>query len=379
MTDEMTGRLRLLDAVIGANLTRRGLLRGGTTAAAALAAAGVSGRMLAPGAARAQDAGQVRFCSWGGSIQDLQRTNVLEPFAASTGIKVVEDSLPFPSRIKAMVDSGNLEFDVVETDLLTLLSLEDMGEYFEPIDYSKLSPAALAGIPEDLKLPKAVGYFYWSYNIGYRTDKFGDAVPGGWADVWDTTKFPGGRTLTSANDGQYPNLEFALLADGVEKDKLYPLDVDRAFAALDRIKSDVVKWWSSGSEVVQLYTSGEVTIGSTYSGRLLDAKAEGAPVDIAWNQGQTALDYLMIVKGAPMEPALKLVDALLQVKPQIAIFDAYAGGPANAEVLAGLKPGRAEVLPSHPDNLSKMFVQDARWWADNLDAVFARFNEWSLL
>lgn len=367
-------KLKFLDKLAYAQLTRRGLLGAGATLAAAAAVA----PLVSP--SRAEAAGEsIRFCSWGGSIQDLQRKYVLQPFAASTGIKVVEDSLPLPSRIKAMVDKKNLEFDVVETDLLTILALEKEGEYFEPIDYSKLSPAALKGIPKELQLKKAVGYFYWSYNIGYRTDKFPNGAPQSWKDVWNTEKFPGKRTLASADDGQYPALEFALLADGVAKDKLYPIDIDRAFKSLDKIKPEVAKWWSSGSEVVQLYTSGEVTTGSTYSGRLLTAKTEGAPVDLSWNEGQASLDYLMIVKGAPMDRAMKLVDALLQVQPSIGIFNEYNGGPANADVLAGLKPGRAKDLPSYPDNLAKMYVQDSQWWADNLDAIIERFHEWALL
>ncbi|MBL8581771.1 MAG: ABC transporter substrate-binding protein [Rhizobiaceae bacterium] len=367
-------RLKFLDRIAFAHMTRRGLLGAAATAATVAA--------LAPGlratkALAADDT--IRFCSWGGSIQELQRKHVLEPFAAATGIKVVEDSLPLPSRIKAMVDSGNLEFDVVQTDLLTILALEKSGQYFEKIDYSKLSPAAIKGIPEHLKLPNAIGYLYWSYNIGFRSDKFPGGAPQSWKDVWDTKAFPGKRTLASADGGQYPSLEFALLADGVAKDKLYPIDVDRAFASLDRIKPDVAKWWTSGSEVIQLYTSGEVSTGSTYSGRILTAKTEGAPVDLSWNEGQASLDYLMIVKGAPLDRAMKLIDALLQVEPSIAIFNEYNAGPANADVLAGLKEGRAKELPSYPDNLARMYVQDSQWWADNLDAIIERFNEWVLL
>ena len=52
-------------------------------------------------------------------------------------------------------------------------------------------------------------------------------------DYWDAKKFPGPRGMYNA-----PTyiLEFALIADGVPKDKLYPLDVPRAFKSLDRIK-----------------------------------------------------------------------------------------------------------------------------------------------
>ncbi|WP_224404767.1 ABC transporter substrate-binding protein [Afifella sp. IM 167] len=363
-------RLQFLDQMMKSQLSRRGLLLGGAATAGALAMP----RFLGAGEARAAET--IRFCSWGGSIQKLQREYVLQPFTEASGIEVVEDSLPLSSRIKAMVDNDALEFDVVQTDLLTLLSLEQMGEYFEPIDYSAIAPQALKGIPEAVRLPKAVGYLYWSYNIAYRTDKF-DAAPKDWAEVWDTEKFPGGRTLTSADDGQYPNLEFALLADGVAKEDLYPIDVDRAFSALDRIKSDVVKWWSSGSEVVQLFTSGEAAVGSAYSGRILTAKSEGAPVDLAWNQGQASLDYLMIVKGAPKDRAMKLIDALLAVEPSVEVFNRYNAGPANQDVLAGLKEGRAAELPSYPENLEKMYVQDSQWWADNLDDIIERFHEWT--
>lgn len=372
MTISERDKLRLLDKLAHAQISRRGLMFGGAAAGAAALLPASARRALA-----AEDS--VGFCSWGGSLQELQRTHVLDPFTAESGIKVVEDSLPFPSRIKAMVDSGNLEFDVVQTDLLTILSLEDMGEYFEPIDYSMIDPAALAGIPEEVRLEKGVGYLYWSYNIAYRTDAFPDGAPQSWADVWDTEAFAGPRTLTSADDGQYPALEFALLADGVAKEDLYPLDVDRAFAALDRIKPAVAKWWSSGSEVVQLYTSGEAATGSAYSGRILTARNEGAPVDLNWNQGQASLDYLMIVKGAPMDRAMKLINALLQVEPSVEVFNTYNGGPANADVLAGLSEGRAADLPSYPENLSQMYVQDSRWWADNLVPIIERFKEWSMI
>mgnify|MGYP001045221680 CR=1 FL=1 len=366
-------RLQFLDRLALSRLSRRDFLAG-----AAAIGAGSALSALGGSPALAQDQ-TLRFCSWGGAIQGLQRKHIIDPFTASSGIKVLDESLPLASRIKAMVDNGNLEFDIVQTDLLTQLSLDEMGEYFEPIDYSKLSAGALAGIGDDVKLKKAVGYYYWSYNIGYRTDKFPDGAPDSWADVWNVEKFPGKRTLASADGGQYPSLEFALMADGVAKNALYPIDLDRAFAALDRIKPSVAKWWSSGSEVIQLYTSGEVTTGSTYSSSALTAKTEGAPVSVSWNQGQASLDYLMIIKGAPVDAAHKLIDALLQVEPSVKIFDQYNGGPANADVLKGLKEGRAAELPSYPANLEKMYVQDSKWWADNLDAVIERFQEWVLL
>ena len=52
-----------------------------------------------------------------------------------------------------------------------------------------------------------------------------------WADFYDLKTFPGKRTLFKARP-QYI-LESALLADGVDPERLYPLDIDRAFKKLD--------------------------------------------------------------------------------------------------------------------------------------------------
>ena len=35
----------------------------------------------------------------------------------------------------------------------------------------------------------------WAEVMAYRTDAFKGAVPNGWADFWDTKKFPGDRSL----------------------------------------------------------------------------------------------------------------------------------------------------------------------------------------
>ncbi|MGO8077848.1 extracellular solute-binding protein, partial [Rhizobium leguminosarum] len=72
------------------------------------------------------------------------------------------------------------------------------------------------------------------------------------ADLFDTAKFPGKRTFYKWSAPGV--IEEALLADGVAADKLYPLDLERAFKKLDTIKSDIV-WWSGGAKSQQLLAS----------------------------------------------------------------------------------------------------------------------------
>ena len=72
----------------------------------------------------------------------------------------------------------------------------------------------------------------WAQVLAYRTDAVKGAVPKGWADFWDTKKFPGDRAMIGTSAGGWPELEFALMAAGVPADKLYPLDIDKALREL---------------------------------------------------------------------------------------------------------------------------------------------------
>ena len=80
--------------------------------------------------------GEVRVQSWGGAFQDAQREAYFMPFQELSGITVIESEGPDPSKIKAMVDTGNVEQDVVQLDRSSIILLEKQGDYWEEIDYS---------------------------------------------------------------------------------------------------------------------------------------------------------------------------------------------------------------------------------------------------
>ena len=80
-------------------------------------------------------------------------------------------------------------------------------------------------------------------------------------------------------------LEIALLADGVAPDKLYPLDLDRAFRKLDTIKSEIV-WWSGGAQSQQLLASGEASVGQFWNGRVFAVQKEQEGIGISWVIGE---------------------------------------------------------------------------------------------
>ena len=82
------------------------------------------------------------------------------------------------------------------------------------------------------------------------------------------------------------------MAAGVPADKIYPIDIDKAFASYDKIKKDVVKWWDTGAVPIQLLTDREVVMTSVWNGRMAALQAAGVPAAISWPQGLLKRDCL---------------------------------------------------------------------------------------
>ena len=125
--------------------------------------------------------GEVRVQSWGGAFQDAQREAYFKPFEELSGIKVIESEGPDPSKVKAMVDTGNVEQDIVQMDRSDIIVLEKQGDYWEEIDYSLFD---VDNIDEGRRYKYSVDMLPYATVIGYRTDVFPKG-PTGQADFWN--------------------------------------------------------------------------------------------------------------------------------------------------------------------------------------------------
>ena len=118
-----------------------------------------------------------------------------------------------------------------------------------------------------------------------------------WADFWNVEAFPGKRSLP---DNPSITLPLALLADGIPIDKIYPIDLDRAFASLKKIRPHVSVWWTSAGQSVQVLQDKEVVYGASYNGRVF-----GKPdIDYTYKQGYLELSWFGVPKGtSPQQKA----------------------------------------------------------------------------
>mgnify|MGYP005839368205 FL=1 len=316
---------------------------------------------------------KVVVSSWGGDYEKAFRKAMAEPFEKETGIRVIITSYPDFAKMKAMVDSGNIEWDVVDIEDRMLRRGLRAG-IFEPLDYKVIDKTDI--LPEMVH-QYAVGIEFWAGVIAYSKKKFSwETHPQSWADFRDVKKYPGKRALYG---NPYMTLEIALLADGVPKEKIYPIDVSRAFKSLDRIKPHVSVWWTKGAQPPQLLTDGEVDLTYAYSGRIAVLKRAGIPVDIEWNEGLLNPEWLAILKGSKnKKEAMQLIAYCTRAKPQAEFNQMMNYGPVNRKAWDLIDLKAAPDIPTVSTNLGKLVTINGDWWAEHEASVLERWHGWMI-
>jgi putative spermidine/putrescine transport system substrate-binding protein len=300
------------------------------------------------------------------------------PFTQATGIEVVgvQANAEPTAQIKSMVDTKSFTWDMAKISwpaiaLLTTAEkvyLEKHGLESEPV---------IAKIPQQYMSPYGVGTNVYTTVLAYRSDAFkGRRAPKSWADLWNVKEVPGRRGMRKH---PFDTIEQALMADGVPTASVYPCNLDKAFASLDRLKPDVALWWTSGAQVEQILTSGEVDMIPTWVSRAQAAQAAKAPVEIIWDQGIWGGDNWSILAGSPNANACReFIKFASDPKRMASLTEFFPAGLTQPEAFDHVKPEIAKNCPTYPDNIRNGLKIDAKYWLDNQAAVMERFNAWIL-
>ncbi len=318
-----------------------------------------------------KDAGQLVFVDWGGTNTDARVSQNIKPFEEQTGISVTVVTPSDYAKLIAMVENGTTEWDVMNCDAYWGVYAGSKG-YLEDIDYSIVTEK----LDKAVELQHVVGAEVYASVISYNSNKYtSETAPKNWAEFFDTTKFPGKRAMW-----QYPVtvLEAALLADGVPMDKLYPLDLDRAFAKLDTIKDSIV-WWTKGAQPSQMLATGEADLALAWSGRILTAQDEGSPVALNYNEGMRIAAGWVVPKGAPnKENAMKFINFVSKASQQAAFSSQIPYGSTNPDAVKLLSAEQVDRIGQNPEQIKHEFYIDNNYWAEHLSEVTERFNAWLL-
>ncbi|WP_166366173.1 ABC transporter substrate-binding protein [Pseudomonas akapageensis] len=331
---------------------------------------------LAIGAAAAQAAPGMVVVSYGGAGQKALDEAFFKPFGVKDGSPLMQSEYNGEmARIKVMVDSGNVDWDVVQIEGPDLLRGCDEGMY-EHLDWKSIIPTdqLIADAAQECGSAAMV----WSVAIAYDRSKLAQA-PTSWADFWDVQKTPGKRGLRKR---AVYNLEFALMADGVKVEDVYkvlstPAGVDRAFAKLTELKP-YIQWWEAGAQPPQWLAAGDVVMTSTYSGRVASVAQTGGSLALVWPGSLYGMDYWAIIKGSKhVDQAKRFIAYTNQADPQVDFATRIPYGPTNKQAAGSLDPKLAPWIPTSPQNLNGALSMDVAFWVDHGEELEERFNAWA--
>jgi putative spermidine/putrescine transport system substrate-binding protein len=310
------------------------------------------------------------YTSYGGDYQKAQSAAWVEPFAKSEGISVVQDEPTDYAKIKAMVDSGKVSWDVVDTE--PFFPIGNCGTYAEKLDFSVIDTSHM---PEGTYSDCAVPAEMFSLVMVYNTEKYPNP-PTSLADFFNTADFPGTRVVPGFASGGA--IEAALLGDGVSPEDLYPVDYSRAFDKLDSLGDDLT-FWNSSAESQEAIESGRADMALVWSGRAYEAKKNGAPIEPVWNDALITYATFMIPKGAPnKDRAMDFIAYAVGAEPQADFAERIPYAPINDEAEPDLDPLADEYNVARPEIQDVAVYQDGQWWADNQDEATEKWTAWSV-
>ncbi|MGF6980321.1 putative spermidine/putrescine transport system substrate-binding protein [Paraburkholderia sp. JPY465] len=327
---------------------------------------------------------QLVVASFGGAYTASQSKAFFEPYSAKTGTKILPaDYNGGLAELRSQVQAGSGAWDVIDLEFQDAARACDEG-LIDPIKATSLTPApdskpASSDFVEGSLLDCGVGTILWSNVIAYDKRKFAGAQPTSIADFFDLKKFPGKRGLSNKPNG---NLEWALMADGVPRDKVYatlrmPGGLERAFKKLDTIKANAV-FWGAQAQSVQLLADGEVVMTEGGNGRFTDAiTKDKKPFGIIW-QGQIINgDVFAISKASKNKAAALDFIRYATSAQQLAIQTKYISyAPARRSALPFVDASLRNNLPTSPANLKVGLTSDIGFWNDEQDEINRRWAAW---
>jgi len=325
----------------------------------------VAGGLALNAAALAQET--ITIAGFGGSFQTDLRKTLWQPAADAAGLDLREETHDGLAAVRVQVQSGSPTWDVVHVGAEDC-AIGGKEGLFEPLDYRVISTEGFdaRGFGEHW-----IANNTYSVMMAWRTDVYPEGrAPKNWQDFWNVRDFPGRRALST-----YPQemLEIALIADGVDKNALYPLDVDRAFASLNKIKPHVAVWWSSGAQSAQLLKDGEVDMMAIWSSRIAAVLDDGAPATFTYQDAILGYGCLAILKGSRhAASAQKLIAGAVSPEIQARIPEMMSySGPVNARAFTvkAFSPETLRASNMSPENVKTQIFLNASWWRDNHQEV----------
>lgn len=325
--------------------------------------------VLSAGAASAQTTFTI---SWWGYNGEKLDANVIQPFKQICGCEIVFETGNNADRLNKLKARGGKGVDIIFlTDSYSQIGIED--GVFQKVDRSKIPN--IEKLHDLAKAPQ--GDYGPAYTIGragivYDSAKVEPITS--WDDLWredlkSQITLPGITTtagpMVVVQAGKHAGV------DAYE-------DSDAAFAAIEELKANTVKNYNTGSEMVNLVSTGEVTVAVAQDFTL--ASLQEAVPTMTWAEledGDIAtLNTVNIPTGAEnVELAHRFIDFLLSTEVQQIEAEQGVDAPVNKEV--ELTPEQAALWTYGEEMISSLNGMDYEKmnaakteWIDRWNEIF---------
>jgi putative spermidine/putrescine transport system substrate-binding protein len=310
---------------------------------------------------------QLVFVNYGGSSLDAAQKGWLDPFSEETGVKFATDSPSDPAKVKAMVDSGNTTWDVIDLGGATGLSM--CGTLLEKrpsdFDIGEIDPQYVG---DDCGVP----IFVASMPIVYNKELYGDNPPTKASDFLDVEKFPGKRVFLNYPEGL---VEPLLMTAGVTNDEMYPIDWSKVQDIADKLGDEMTPQDTVTAQTQSL-ESGDYGMCVCFAGSMDIASKNGAEIGVIWEKVFYSWDNLYAVKGS------KAPDAQWAFLQYVATADGQAPFFKYSPYISPMKEKPevpeefAQWLPQdHADEVKEEVFYDPQYWADKLESDYGKWAE----
>ena len=321
---------------------------------------------------------EIVFGVWGGTFAELAKNVYVKPFEELTGatVTIEEYGDDVTAKVIAQKEQNIPGFDVISgVGALDQIAMMQQKDAILKLDYNQIPNAKY--LLDNAKLDYAIGQYVISTNLAWNKDVYGDNPPDTLQKFYDVKNYPGNRGMIAFSPTGI--LEQALIADGVPKDQLYPLDVDRAFKVLDRIKPSVTKWWSSGAEIRQALADGEVDCGIFWGGAVLEGIMNDGMDNIGISHdGAFLIVDCMAIPSTCQDPELAyaFLNYCISGEASAKWSEGRFYAPSTSLADENISPDLKKYFTASPENIDKAFWCDLDYWKENFEKDSERYMGW---
>jgi len=308
--------------------------------------------------------------SWWGYNGEKLDANIIQPFKAICGCEIVFETGNNADRLNKLAARGGDGVDVIFlTDGYSQLGIEQ--GLFQPVDRAKIPNVAkiydLAQAPQGEYGP---AYTVGRAGIVYDSAKVQPITS--WSDLW-RADLAGSISLPGITTTAGP---MVVIRAGAHAGADAFADADAAFAAVEALKPNVVKNYNTGSEMVNLISTGEATVAVAQDFTMASLK-EAVPT-MTWAElaeGDIAtLNTINIPTGAAnVDLAHQFIDFMLSTPIQQIEAEQGVDAPVSTEVM--LTPEQAALWTYGADKIASLNRVDYAAMNAAKDAWIDRWNE----